>query len=52
MRHASLCVEFSKKINGTYYVVEAVSDAKANYIISAHILAEGKQPFGEKGTKK
>lgn len=47
-------MEFSKKIDGTYYVVEAVSDAKrkANYIISAYILAEGKQPFGEKGKNK
>ena len=32
-------VIFSKKIDGTYYVIEAVSDAskKRNYIVSAYI---------------
>lgn len=36
-------VVFTKKINGTYYVVEAVSDAKSkrNYIISAYLSREG-----------
>lgn len=47
-------VVFSKKINGTYYVVEAVPVTKARSVnvVSAYMLAEGKTPPGRMGTKK
>ena len=41
-------VVFSKKVNGTYYVVEAtpVTKAQSVYIVSAYMLEPGKTPFG------
>ena len=48
-------VVFYKKINGTYYVVEAASDAntKKNYIVSAYInkKIEGGQPLDVQAPK-
>ena len=43
-------VRFSKKVNGTYFIVEAVPDTKARavYVVSAYMLGEGKtQGVGE-----
>lgn len=41
-------VVFSKKVNGTYYVVEAtpVTKAQSVYVVSAYMLEPGKTPFG------
>ena len=41
---------FSKKVNGTYYVVEAapVTKAKSVYVASAYMLENGKTPPGRK----
>lgn len=41
-------VVFSKKVNGTYYVVEAtpVTKAQSVYIVSAYMLEPGRMPFG------
>ena len=41
-------VVFSKKVNGTYYVVEAtpVTKAQSVYIVSAYMLEPGRTPFG------
>ena len=41
-------VVFSKKVNGTYYVVEATPVTKAHsvYVVSAYMLEPGKTPFG------
>ena len=43
-------VNFSKKINGTYYVVEAVPVTKARkaYIVSAYMTKNGKKNAGDK----
>lgn len=45
-------VKLSKKVNGTYFVIEAVPDTNARtvYIVSAYMLGEGKQ--NGVGTKK
>ena len=47
-------VVFSKKVNGTYYVVEAtpVSKARSVNIVSAYMLESGKTPPGRSGKKK
>lgn len=48
-------VKFSKKVNGTYFVVEAVPDtqARAVNIVSAYMLAEGKNDaVGRAGKNK
>ena len=44
-------VVFSKKVNGTYYVVEAtpVSKARSVNIVSAYMLEPGKTPPGRTG---
>ena len=44
-------VVFSKKVNGTYYVVEAtpVTKAQSVYVVSAYMLEPGKTPFGRAG---
>lgn len=41
-------VVFSKKVDGTYYVVEAtpVTKAQSVYVVSAYMLEPGKTPFG------
>ena len=41
-------VLLSKKVNGTYYVVEAAPDtaAKSVYVVSAYMLEQGKTPPG------
>lgn len=41
-------VVFSKKVNGTYYVVEAtpVTKAQSVYVVSAYMLEPGKTPLG------
>jgi hypothetical protein len=41
-------VVFSKKVNGTYYVVEAtpVTKAQSVYVVSAYMLEPGRTPFG------
>lgn len=46
-------VVFSKKVNGTYYVVEAtpVTKAKSVYVVSAYMLEQGKTPPGRTGKK-
>ncbi|MBO4854089.1 MAG: hypothetical protein J5482_02940, partial [Oscillospiraceae bacterium] len=42
-------VRFSKKVNGTYFVVEAVpnTNARAVNVVSAYMLADGKTPVGK-----
>ena len=47
-------VVFSKKVNGTYYIVEAtpVTKAKSVYVVSAYMLGEGKTPPGRGGQNK
>ena len=47
-------VVFSKKVNGTYYAVEAVpiTKAKTVNIVSAYMLGEGKTPPGRLGQNK
>lgn len=52
-RQASTVV-FSKKVNGTYYVVEAapITKAKSVNIVSAYMLEPGKTPPGRGGKAK
>lgn len=47
-------VVFSKKVNGTYYVVEAVpvTKAKSVYVVSAYMVEDGKTPYGRIQNKK
>ena len=47
-------VVFSKKVNGTYYIVEAtpVTKAKSVYVVSAYMLGDGKTPPGRSGQNK
>ncbi|MBQ7465544.1 MAG: hypothetical protein IJS55_03365 [Oscillospiraceae bacterium] len=51
--HPAKTVCFSKKVNGTYFVVEAVPDtkAKAVNVVSAYMIGEGKQPYGRNKKK-
>ena len=52
--HPVKAVRFSKKVNGTYFVVEAVPNtkAKAVYVVSAYMLEEGKRPYGRAAKQK